>query len=191
MIISATTGERIASQSAGNQAYTRQNEYGRLFIGINDDDFIDNGGSYRVTIRNVSMNRSAVGWSDSSGRATARGEKTITVYANQPWTDTGIDFESNMTVEIVAEGQIGYSATSNTGPNGGRNLGINSYPVRNAGVGAVIAKVRYRDGSESSPVFIGTSNQVNTDEYGRLFIGVNDDNFSDNRGSYQVTVRWQ
>lgn len=173
-----------------NQVSTGQGESGRLFIGINDDDFRDNSGSYRVTIRNGSPKRSAVGLSDVSAQPTQRGEKTITVYANQAWTDTGIDFKPNMTVEILSEGQIGYSNTGNTGPNGGRNLGISSYPVRNAGVGAVIAKVRYRDGGESSPVFIGTSNQVNTDEYGRLWIGVNDDNFSDNKGSFRVTIRW-
>ncbi len=176
-----------------NQATTRQNEYGRLFIGINDDNFSDNTGSYRVTIRNVSTDQNAGFWSGRSPRAVTGGEKAITVNANQPWTDTGIDLRPNMAVDIVAEGQIAYSSSANAEPDGGRNLGINLYPVRNAGVGAVIAKIRYQDGRESNPIFIGASNQVSTgqDEYGRLFIGVNDDNFNDNKGSYRVTIRWR
>ena len=132
-------------------------------------------------------------WSvDWQGRSRG-GEKTIAVYANQPWTDTGIDVVPNMSIEVAAEGQIAYSSSGNAGPNGGFNIGVSNYPVRNAGVGAVIAKVRYRDGHESSPFLIGASNQVRIgqDEYGRLFIGINDDNFGDNKGSYRVTISWR
>jgi len=176
---------------ARGQANTRQNEYGRLFIGVNDDAYGDNTGSYRVTIRNVAMDRGAD--DDRSGRS-QEGEKTITVYANQPWTDTGIDFRPDMEIEFVAEGQIAYSSSGKAGPNGGPALGlINNYPLRNAGVGALIGKIRYRDGDESGPFFIGISDQVRTgqDEYGRLFIGINDDAFGDNKGYYNVTIRWR
>ena len=178
---------------ARNQMNSRRNEYGRLFIGINDDNFGDNTGSYRITIRNVSTDRGTGNGGGLPGRALPRGEKVITVYANQPWTDTGVDIEPNRAIEIAAEGQITYSESGSAGPNGGLGLGINNYPIRNAGVGAVIAKVRYRDGSESSLFFIGAGNQLSTgrNEYGRLFIGINDDNFGDNRGSYRVTIRWQ
>ena len=57
---------------------------------------------------------------------------------------------------------------------------------------AVIAKIRYPDGRDSDPLFIGSRNRVNMErnEYDRLLIGVNDDNYRDNAGSYRVTIRW-
>jgi len=166
---------------------------GVLYFAVNHPP---SGNSRGVFLVNVSVDRSTGdsrgGLAGPSARATRGREKTITVYGNQPWTDTGIDLEPNMTIEIIAEGQIAYDTGVNVGPNGNRRLDLGSYPVKNVGVGAVIAKVRYRDGRESNPVFIGTRNQVNTlqNEYGRLLVGVNDDNFSDNTGSYRVTIRW-
>jgi hypothetical protein len=133
-------------------------------------------------------------WTGPSAGTTQGREKTVTVYANQAWTDTGIDLEPNMTVEIVAEGQIEFGVGRHAGPDGDRSGSLNtsSFPVQSAGVGAVISKIRYRDGRDSNIVFIGSRNRANTeqDEYGRLLIGVNDDNYRDNTGSYQVTIRW-
>jgi hypothetical protein len=95
-----------------------------------------------------------------------------------------------MTIEIIAEGQIEFGVGRTTGPDGNRsgNLNTSSYPVPSAGVGAVISKIRYRDGRESNALFIGSHNQANTEqnEYGRLLIGVNDDNYRDNTGSFRV-----
>jgi len=178
---------------ARNQVTARQSDNGRLFIGVNDDNFSDNKGTFRVTIRSFSADQNSFYRSDRTPRAVTGGEKSTTVYANQAWTDTGIDLNPNAVIEISAEGEIAYSATGSAGPDGGRSLILSNYPVRNAGVGAVIAKIRYRDGRESNPVFIGAGNKVSAgqDESGRLFIGVNDDNFSDNKGSFRVTIRWQ
>jgi hypothetical protein len=164
---------------------------GILYFSVNHSKAQNSRGAFRVI---VSLDRAA---EDSAGRSTVaaqRREKTITVHANQAWTDTGIDLEPNMAIEITAEGQIEFGVGRSTGPDGNRggNLSVSSFPVPNAGVGAVIARIRYRDGRDSNSIFIGSRNQASTeqDEYGRLLIGVNDDNYRDNTGSYQVTIRW-
>ncbi len=167
---------------------------GILYFTVNHWETRDARGAFRV---NVSVNRSTSGGDPGApgGQVPTRGrEKTITVSATQPWTDTGIDLEPNMTVEIIAEGQITIGNRNNSGPDGNRNVnvGTSSYPIQNEGVGALIGKIRYRDGRDSNFVFVGSRATPSTEpnEYGRLFLGINDDYFRDNSGSYRVTIRW-
>jgi hypothetical protein len=56
----------------------------------------------------------------------------------------------------------------------------------------LIGKIRYRDGRDSNFVFVGSRGEPTSEpnEYGRLFLGINDDYFRDNTGSYKVTIRW-
>ena len=168
---------------------------GVLYFAVNNWQAGNSSGAYRV---NVSVDRSTA-YSTSSGTGTptqqTQGrEKTVTVAGNQAWTDTGIDVEPNMAIAIAAEGEITISANRRTGPEGDRNANVSTstYPIQSQGVGALIAKIRYRDGRDSNFLFIGSQNQANTEsnEYGRLFIGINDDYFRDNSGSYRVTIRW-
>jgi hypothetical protein len=137
--------------------------------------------------------RSAGERSGGSRTGQAR-EKTITVYANQPWIDTGIDVEPNMTFSITAEGMIELDTRNRSEPNGNSSAinSTSSYPMSDVAPGALIGKIRYRDGRDSNFVFIGSRGEPTTEpnEYGRLFLGINDDYFRDNTGSYRVTIRW-
>ena len=167
---------------------------GMLYFTVNHWETRDARGAFRL---NVSVDRGTGGGDpgNSGGQVPTKGrEKTITVSAAQPWTDTGIDLEPNMTVEIVAEGQITIGNRNQSGPEGNRNANVNtsSYPIQNEGVGALIAKIRHRDGRDSNFVFVGARSTPSTEpnEYGRLFLGINDDYFRDNSGSYRVTIRW-
>jgi hypothetical protein len=75
-------------------------------------------------------------------------------------------------------------ANSTAGPAGGATRS-QRYPVQSAGVGALIAKV----GDSGTPFLIGDNrNSVTMPATGRLWLGVNDDNFNDNAGSFKVTV---
>ena len=169
---------------------------GVLYFTVNHWETRDARGAFRV---NVSIDRSTGGTTSGGNPGTGGGttqgrEKTITVAANQPWTDTGIDVTPNMTLEFVAEGQIEILRGRSTGPDGDRNANVNtsSYPIQGEGVGALIAKIRLRNGGDSNLLFVGSRNSGKTDpdEYGRLFLGINDDYFRDNSGSYRVTIRW-
>jgi hypothetical protein len=141
-----------------------------------------------------SIPRQSRGETDSGSRTGQAREKTITVYANQPWIDTGIDVEPNMSLMITAEGTIELDSRNRSEPNGNPNASnsTSTYPMSDVAPGALIGKIRYRDGRNSNFVFIGSRGEPTTEpnEYGRLFLGVNDDYFRDNTGSYRVTIRW-
>lgn len=168
---------------------------GVLYFTVNHWDTRDARGAYRV---NVSVDRGGGGdTSRGSDPGQAQGqerEKTITVYANQSWTDTGIDVEPNMTFNITAEGAVEIGGGVRSDPNGDLNANNSTsiYPLNDVGAGALIGKIRYRDGRDSNFVFVGSrgSPASEPNEYGRLFLGVNDDYFRDNSGSYRVTIRW-
>ena len=164
---------------------------GILYFTVNHWETRDARGAFRV---NVSVDRATTGTTPGGGRPTQGREKTITVSATQPWTDTGIDLTPNMTIEFVAEGSIQIGNRRNSTPDGdrGANVSTSSYPMQNEGVGALIAKIRYRDGRDSNFLFVGSRGGGTTDanEYGRLYLGINDDYFRDNAGSYRVTIRW-
>jgi hypothetical protein len=160
---------------------------GILYFTVNHGETHDARGSFRV---NVIIDRGGSGVS----RPGQPREKTITVYANQPWIDTGIDVEPNMTFTITAEGSIELDSRNRSEPSGNSSA-INStstYPMSDVAPGALIGKIRYRDGRDSNFVFIGSRGGPTTEpnEYGRLFLGINDDYFRDNTGSYRVTIRW-
>lgn len=164
---------------------------GVLYFTVNHWETRNARGAFRVE---VSVDRNIYPVQDSGPGPTQGREQTITVRADQPWTDTGIDVEPGMTFQIVAEGEIFVTSRFRSGPDGNPEaMGRNSaYPVQDHGPGALIGKLRYRNGRDSNVLFIGTQNnlQAEPNEYGRLLIGINDDNFRDNRGSYRVTIRW-
>ncbi len=162
---------------------------GILYFTVNHWETRDARGAFRV---NVSVERRAGGGAGST--PTQGRQKTVIVNANQPWTDTGIDLQPNMTLEITAEGTIDVGNRARSSPDGNRDANVRSstYPMNEYGVGALIGKIRYRDGRDSNFVYIGSRGNPTTEpnEYGRLFLGINDDFFRDNNGSYRVTVRW-
>jgi hypothetical protein len=171
---------------------------GVLYFTVNHWETRDARGAFRV---NAAVDRSGGGTGggprpDPGGgpRPDQRREKIITIDANQPWTDTGVNVEPNMTFTITAEGTIEIGNRLRSGPDGNRSAITSSsrYPMNDVGVGALIGKIRYRDGRDSNFVLIGSRSTPTSEpnEYGRLFIGINDDYFLDNNGSYRVTIRW-
>ncbi|MBN1570627.1 MAG: hypothetical protein JXA73_22480 [Acidobacteria bacterium] len=170
----------------------RQKEFvadrdGLLYFTVNHWETRNAKGSFRV---NVSIYRSA---DDSAGQMQKR-SKVIAVQGNQAWTDTGIDVDSNDIIDITADGTITISSGRRTTPSGDLkfNAKTSKYPIQSIGVGALIAKIRYRNGMDSSLRYVGSSNQMKlgSTQSGRLFIGINDDNLNDNSGAYRVTIRW-
>src|SRR5262249_20588425 len=128
---------------------------GTLYFTVNHWETRDARGSFRV---NVEVERSG-GEIGSGPRPGQGGEKVVTGIANQPWTDTGIDVEPNTTYTITAEGTIEIGNNFRSNPDGNRRANINTsvYPLKDADVGALIGKIRYRDGRDSNVVFVGSS----------------------------------
>jgi hypothetical protein len=195
----------------GSREFTADGD-GVLYFTVNHGETRDARGSFRVNViidrggSRSSQPRGGIGAGERSAGERSAGErsggsrtgqareKTITVYANQPWIDTGIDVEPNMTFSITAEGMIELDSRNRSEPNGNSSAinSTSSYPMSDVAPGALIGKIRYRDGRDSNFVFIGSHGEPTTEpnEYGRLFLGINDDYFRDNTGSYRVTIRW-
>jgi hypothetical protein len=87
-------------------------------------------------------------------------------------------------VAFSASGDIMVAPGVSSGAGGTPALSSAQYPVRTAPAGALIAKV-----GNSAPFVIGSNNQpINMPADGRLMLGINDDGFGDNTGSFSVTI---
>jgi hypothetical protein len=82
-----------------------------------------------------------------------------------------------------------YTSTKSSGPAGGerewKDL-IRALPVNDVGRGALIGLIGQAD--TATPFYIGPKEEFQVDKNGRLFLGINDDDYRTNRGSFRVTV---
>ncbi len=122
-----------------------------------------------------------------SGRPSGLRERRVVVQANQPWTDTGIEVRQGQTVYFEAGGFVNWGRGKRDGPDGEKNSPYwATRPIPNRPAAALIGKIREesRDyflvGSERGPFRMRSA--------GRLFLGINDDNLSDNSGNFPVIV---
>ena len=122
-------------------------------------------------------------------------ERIVAVQASQPrGADTGIDLRAGDQVTITATGNITAGPRAGVvSPDGGRPsasaiFGTNTRPVPTAGVGALIGYIVQPNGQTSQPFLIGSQQTFTTPVDGRLFLLVNDDNYSDNSGSFSARI---
>lgn len=122
-----------------------------------------------------------------------RREKTLAVPGNlRGGVDTGIDLRSGDQVTITATGNITAGRRAGVvSPEGGR-VGaasiIGTYPVPNAGVGALIGFIRLPNGQVTQAFFVGSQLTFSAPADGRLYLLANDDNYNDNSGSFDVRI---
>ena len=132
----------------------------------------------------------------SDGRRNNRTlQKTVDVPGNQPrGVDTAIDLRTGDQVTISASGNVTAGRRAGVvSPEGGRQsagavFGATNYPVPTAGVGALIGYIVSTNGQTSQPFFIGSQLTFTTPVDGRLYLMVNDDNYSDNSGSFSARI---
>ena len=183
---------------------------GRLYLTANRGSFSDARGTFSVVVRHErnpdsadtgvnrpgrirSRNRQG-GGGGGSNRAGTR-EQVIDVPGTSRGIDTGIDVRAGDQVTFTATGVVvaGQRAGS-VGPEGGRSTGFGSIvgtrPVPSAGVGALIGYIRTLDGQSSQPFFVGSQLTFSVTVDGRLYLAINDDNYNDNSGSFNVRIRY-
>jgi hypothetical protein len=124
----------------------------------------------------------------TSGSSTpsASGGNTITVSAQQAWTSTGITVRKGDRLTFSTTGEVQLSADPNdkataAGSVNGRNAQRSALPTQLAG--ALIGKI-----GTGQPFGIGNQTSIVAPASGQLFLGVNDDAYGDNQGSFQVTI---
>jgi hypothetical protein len=122
-------------------------------------------------------------------------ERTIAVPGDQPrGVDTGIDLRAGDQVIITATGNVtagrraGVVSAEGGRQSAGAVFGATAYPVPTAGVGALIGYIVSNNGQASQPFYIGSQSTFTTPVDGRLYLMVNDDNYSDNSGSFSARI---
>ena len=122
-------------------------------------------------------------------------ERIVAVQATESrGADTGIDLRAGDQVIITATGNI--TAGRRVGvvsPNGATPSAASIFgtrPVPTAGVGALIGYILQSNGQTTQPFVVGNQMTLTVPADGRLFLLVNDDNYSDNSGSFSVRIQY-
>jgi hypothetical protein len=113
--------------------------------------------------------------------------EAIVVSAREDWTATGLTVRRGEMITFQARGDVQLSADNNdrARPSGSySNRVAPAAPIRNAPAGALIGRV-------GGTVFLIGDGQagIRIPASGELFLGINDDHFPDNQGSYEVVIR--
>ena len=180
---------------------------GRLQLGVNDDDYSDNAGAFRVEIMrrdgrgtwtdadnvdNTGNNSGNTGlgglWGRSRGGSTTSTTgvtRDLRVSGRNAWTDTGQTVERGESVSFETSGSIAFRQGEWTDANGDVSTRSYRYPLSNMPVGGLIARIE-----GGRPFRIGAgSNVITMPATGRLELGINDDSLSDNEGAFRVVIR--
>jgi hypothetical protein len=152
---------------------------GILRLGINDDNFGDNSGAFRVAV----LRRPQDGADTNPRSAGALG--AMNVAADTPWRDAGINVSAGERLYFEVTGSVDYGGGNTAGPNGRDGVMNHLYPVPSTPVGALIGRINL----EGKPFLIGGPHgPITMPASGRLLLGVNDDIYTDNRGNFVVRV---
>jgi len=113
----------------------------------------------------------------------------ITISADKPWMDTGIDVGAGDKLHITATGTVDFSDKPGVGPQGaerGWKDTLRALSVPNAGRGALVGQV----GTDraATPFLVGEDGTIVVPFAGRLYLGVNQDSLSKPTGSFQVHI---
>lgn len=136
------------------------------------------------TVYNVPAGNAAPETPVAVGGRSADG--SVMVLANQAWTDTGHVIRAGDVVRFTVTGEIKFGTGDNQTANANGNDSVRNprFPVPALPVGGLIGRV-----GTGRPFPIGASpGPITLGQAGRLFLGVNDDGFTDNSGAFRVVI---
>jgi len=161
--ISGTTPLKITLRTSSGEREFSSGEIGRIVL---------------------SKPTSAIG---TSGAATTPSTGAgIAVPANQRWTATGLTVRRGETLSFNTTGQVQLSTdsadlASSAGSNSGKYAARS--PLPRALAGALIGRI-----GNGQAFAIGNQTSIQAPAAGQLFLGVNDDELSDNQGEFRVEI---
>ena len=133
----------------------------------------------------------ASGQSENGAAPPAR-DYSFTISTTQPWTDTGVDCKAGEALEIAATGSVYHSNKNkrgtSVGPDGDpdpsrRRANVPGLP--DADHSALIGSI-----ARQQPYFVvGRSTVYACPGDGRLFLGINDRDVSNNGGQFSATIK--
>ncbi|WP_422348691.1 PIG-L deacetylase family protein [Flagellimonas sp.] len=113
---------------------------------------------------------------------------SYTVSGTTEWLDTGIHVDANSEIEFEAEGKVIWDVSGmyHSSPNGNApQIGIGKLPVNSTGGGALIGRIGE---SPENVFFIGRKKKIHSSVSGRIYLGINDEDFTDNDGEFKVWI---
>lgn len=121
----------------------------------------------------------------STAGAVGTSGRSVVVDSAERWVDTGIDVRNGDTIAIQASGTVTLSTNrADTASPAGASRRAEAAPLRDRPAGALIARI-----ADGPPIFVGEARTITANTSGRLYLGVNDDHFADNRGQFTVSVQ--
>lgn len=134
----------------------------------------------------ISRPENAVATSGTGFAVTAPVAGAITVQGNQAWTSTGIRVRRGQRLTFQTTGQVQISDNPNdvADANGKEGALAPNTQLPEILVGALIGRI-----GNGAPFAIGKQTSIVAPGSGMLFLGVNDGEFGDNKGNFQVIVR--
>ena len=166
-----------------------RNEYRRDFQdgfergyqdGYGRSRYLSDGGGYYP-------NRGTSGGADTRDGEGTR-TRTIAVPATRQWTPTGISVHQGDRIRIETTGEIRWTSNPNDRSRSAGALDQKKTPgspLPNSFVGALIGRI-----DSGQPFGIGDQTSIVVPASGLLYLGINDDNVSDNSGQFQVVISW-
>ena len=108
---------------------------------------------------------------------------TPKVYAYRDWQRIGVQLTTGDTLYIRAQGRWLYTPGEYHGPEGHKTYRApNTYPIPSIAGGVLLGRI----GEEGVPFVVGRGRTLIADRDGSLFLRINDDILSDNKGYVRV-----
>jgi hypothetical protein len=185
---------------------------GRLFLTANRSTYTDARGSFTVQVKRErdqtamgddNRNDNPFGTAPQRNRPRTREtpatrtpmEAVVDVPGTSRGTDTNIDVRTGDQITFSATGTvIAGRRIGEVGPEGARSSGLGAIvgtrPLPNSGPGALVGFIREPSGQTSQVFLVGTQLTFTAPVDGRLYLLINDDNYSDNGGGFKVRIRY-
>ncbi|MCU0291962.1 MAG: hypothetical protein MUF10_08225 [Thermoanaerobaculaceae bacterium] len=125
----------------------------------------------------------SLGLTACGGRSVTR---EVTVAGHSAWTDTGLDVQSQQRITVDASGEVAANPENKTTPDGfvARPEWRKYNVVPEAPHMALIARV----GESGKGFLVGTAFRGPAPTSGRLYLGINDRDTRNNKGSFKAIV---
>ena len=187
-----TNGRRVQGELVGVSGreitFEERGGFGRRTLRVprEEIDRIEFDSNDRFGDRDRGNNRDR----DDSPFGSARGlrERQVNVSAREPWNDTGIEVRGGQQISFKADGEVRWGPNRRDGAAGERNSPRNTgRPLPDRPAAALIGRI----GENGDPFFVGDDQSpLRMRGSGRLYLGINDDVFTDNTGSLRVVVSY-
>ena len=187
--VGGTRPLRITFVAGGQSRDYTSSDVGRIYLAQPSSAVAGSGQGRAVSGQGGAVSgqgRAVSGQGGATGRRSRGASETVNVPATQEWTNTGIDVSRGQVVRFSTSGSVQLSRNArDTAEAAGRaGTSVNSRaPIRDLPRGALLGRI-----NDGRPFGIGDQAQVTMPESGTLYLGINDDSYSDNSGQFVVTI---